>query len=346
MNWTLSLYRESTTTYNAACPKRWLHLKHFLQKEVDVGELDHHAFSAFHHAFLVLGREIDQLSDGSITVTQVGKSDIIDTTCPQACKANKGDSPASSDDVHTFRRVLSQMMYIGRTASPTLLYNASALECKTSDFHLRHLKELQSMIFPSLTATPTLSFRSAPLNNRYSRDDDCDTALGIKLIEPHDGRIGFIIFSGCRNIARLLHWGTHKLGRVAFTSATAEFIATVKNLGILLYFETLLNESYHPHSASLDTESKITFELSTTTQEPAEPQNKIGSATIRKAFRPTLLSSVRWCNGSYLAADSLTKGNNAAVYLLSRILRNCIYPLHPSKIERLLENLETFSFSC
>lgn len=107
----------------------------FLPKEFDIGELNRHTFSA-------LGSEIGRLSEGSITVTQMTNSDITDTTCLQAHRPNKGNSPNFASDVHAFWRVRGRMQYIGSTTSPTLLYHAGVMACKTSDIYICHLKEL------------------------------------------------------------------------------------------------------------------------------------------------------------------------------------------------------------
>lgn len=42
-----------------------------------------------------------------------------------------------------------------------------------------------------------------------------------------------------------------------------------------LNLQTLLNEFYFPHTNDLVTDSKITFELSASTQEPAESLSKV-----------------------------------------------------------------------
>lgn len=100
---------------------------------------------------------MDQIFDQSIIVTQSIKTDSINIACLQANRSNKGDMLASVKILQALQRALRQMIYIGRDTYPTFLYHASAIATKTSDLHVRHLKELYLTIFYATTTPPILS---------------------------------------------------------------------------------------------------------------------------------------------------------------------------------------------
>lgn len=234
------------------------------------------------------------------------------------------------------------MTNVGRTNSSTLLYHASSVACKTLIYTSFISKEFQPTIFRALTAPPSLSFRSDPINNKLSFDGYCDAALSKILTDPYDDRLGFIIFCRCGSIAHLLHWDARKLRRVARSSATAEILAADETVDVLLYLQALLNDFYYLHTAGLVTDLKVTFEFSTSIRKYSVPINKVALATIQESFCTTLHFFIRWCLGSHHAADPLTKDNHAAASGLSHILRDVIYPRHLSKTECPPEILDAF----
>lgn len=226
----------------------------FFQNKFDVGELGR-------HVFWVRSCNIGERLDGSTTVTQIAKSDTNDTTRLQTLRPTEENSPTSNDNLHTLRRVLRKVLYTGRTTSPTLLYHASAMARKTSDFQARHLEKLQSTISCTLTALPTHSFRSTPMNNRFTLSDDYDAALCKRLTDPFDCHHGFVIFCRRKNVIHSLHWGAHRSRREVYSSTTAEILAAAETVDVLLYPQTLLNELYYPYIAGLITDSRLTFNV-------------------------------------------------------------------------------------
>lgn len=304
----------------------------FLQKNFDVRKPDR-------HWFIAVGCEIDQSLDRSIIITQSTKTDNIDFTWLQAHRSNKRDVPASPANLQAFRQVLGQMLYICKKTYPSLLYHTSAMATKTSDLNIHHLKELYSILSPTSTMTPTPSYKLTGGKGKFTLDRYCDALLGRRLSNPYDGRLGLIIFRRCGDNVHPLHWGAHKLCRVARSSATAECLAAAETADFLIYLQELLKEFYYTHSDTNGTNSKVAFELSTTIREPTEPLNEVGLATVWKTSRSSILSTIQSCPGSHHAADVLTKNNHTVPSRLHWILHDGIYSQHTSELARHYKHL-------
>lgn len=161
----------------------------------------------------------------------------------------------------------------------------------------------------------TLLFKSTPGNETFTLKGHFDLALSMHLSDPYSGRLDFIIYRRCGDVVHPLYWGLHKLVRVVRSSTTPEILAAAETADVLLHLQVLLKQFYFTYAASVVTNSKVTLELSTSIQATAGSLNKVGLETIKEAFRPIMLSAIRWCPGSHHADDTLTKNNRVGPHI-------------------------------
>lgn len=201
--------------------------KNFLQKIFGIGELGRHLFIAF-------GCEIGQIPDWFIVDTHFTKANSITMACVQTHRPDKEAVPASLKNLEAFWRVPNQMLYLSRTTNPTLLFHASAVATKTSDFHVSHLMDIYLVLSSASPTVPTLSSKSIGEEGRFTLNGYCDDSLEKGFTDTFDGRLGCIIFSNCEDIVHASHWGAHKLHRVARSPATTKILAAAKTTNVLL----------------------------------------------------------------------------------------------------------------
>lgn len=295
----------------------------FLQQEFHIGELDRGTFAA-------MGAEIVQRVDHSIRLTQVTKMDDI---LPPNIDTKEKDRPAIPAELHNYRSIIGKMLFVGRLSQPIMLFHASFMASKTNRLMKHHLKELRALLVFDKKTTPTLEFKSPSIqDNKFSLEVYTDAAVGAK--NDMSGRLGYVIYRRCGDTTHPIHWGAHKLRRVARSSATAEILAASEGTSAVLYLQSLLAEIQYAHDTVLVTDSKSVYNLVTSIREPTETLNKVDLSAMREAFNNGSLSQVRWTPGIYHVADALTKDNRHTGSLLLKTLREGTYAVHPDSLNK------------
>eukprot|EP00171_Calliarthron_tuberculosum_P001417 IDg1417t1 len=299
----------------------------FLQAEFDVGEL-------MRRDFYVMGCEIQQSTNGDITLTQNLKVDELNTDKLRTVTEGRNSTElANPKELTAYKAVLGQMLFIGRMAQPVMLYHASHMATKTGRLQLHHLKDLAAIVRYTKRSIPTLLFKPSPTNERFFLEVYSDAAMGGK--KENGGRGGFIVFRRSGTIVHPIYWSARKLRRVARSSTTAEILAAADAVSMALYLQEVQAELTYRPGVELTVDSHSVFNLSTSTKQPEEALNKIDLAAMREAFHPRKLRAVNWCPGYYLCADALTKDNRTSAALMAKILREGEYADHPDKLRKL-----------
>lgn len=185
-------------------------------------------------------------------------------------------------------------------------------------------------MFYALITTPTPSYKSTDEKSEYTLRGYCNAALWKNITGPYDGRFDFIIFSRYEDVVHSLHWGAHKLRRVAHSSAAAKILVAAKTTDSYSFLQQSLKEFYYTHPTDITTDSKITFVLFTLIRKPSEYLHMVAHATIKEAFRSLLRSPGQRCPESHHAADALTKNNRTVMsHLHSSYAMATIQEIHP-----------------
>lgn len=295
----------------------------FLQERFKIGTIEKGLLN-------VMGTEISQAKDGTISLTQSTKiqsidEEILNIDVPGAPRqANQIASPAQ---ISAFRTTLGKMLYIGRMSSPIMLYHASFMASKTNRLETHHLKNLKSFVKLDKRTPPSITFNSTDSPGNFSLEVISDASMSSKAEEG--GRGAYIIYRRCNDVVHPLFWSARKLRRVSRSSSTAELLAASDAASNLVYLQELIAEvSYRPLAEML-MDSRALVNLTTSIKEPAEQANKLDLAAIRERFTLESIHGIGWVPGHYNIADALTKDNRETAALLSKVLREGTYPLHP-----------------
>eukprot|EP00171_Calliarthron_tuberculosum_P004588 IDg4588t1 len=302
-------------------------LRVFLHSEFEVGELEHRSFTVF-------GCEVNQESDGSITVEQRRKIEELNEVILNSTNVKKRepDSFASPTEITNYKSCLGKMLFIGRMTQPIMLRIASHMATKVNKLMRHHLKDLKSLIKYCKSSTPHISFKPVHQEGGFY--------LGYLLRRKYGwqsrkcARGGYIIMRHHGDVVHPIYWSSRKLRRVARSSTTAEILAAADAIDMTMYLQALLSEVSYSHPFELSTDSRSLFNLATSTKEPSESMNKADLASMRLAFENGTMRACNWTPGYYLAADGLTKDNRESSSLLLKIFREGLYPKHPDNLQR------------
>lgn len=301
----------------------------FLHSYFKIGTLERKSFS-------VLGCELDQSSDGSISLTQLARSTHINTDALDVATKGRSENDrlASPPEIRSFRSVIGKCLYVGRLTNPVLLYHCSSLASKVPNLSVRHMKTLRTIVNMHTKNPQTVMFLHSTANQGFCLQAMSDASMNTS---TEAARGGFVIFRRAGDIIHPICWSARKLRRVARSSSTAELLAASDAANMLAYIQILLGELLYHHPAEITFDSRSLFDLATTVHEPLEPMNKVDLAAIRQLFRPNGINAISWSPGHYNATDALTKNNATTAALLLKVLREGIYAFHPDRVVRMAE---------
>lgn len=310
--------------------------KTFLQDHFKIGSLERDSFP-------LLGCELTQHMDKSVTITQQARSSCIDTNSldPAQKKKGDGDRVATPSEVRVFRSIVGQALYIGRLTNPVLQYICSSMANKVPSLCVRHLKTLKTKVNAHLKIPSTVIFRHPQSNQDFTLHAVSDAAISTA---SESARRGFIIFRRSGDVTHPIMWSARKLKRVARSSITAELLSASDAVSALAYIQHLLDEVLYHHDADATFDSRALYDLGTTVHEPTEPLNKLcQSSTLSRPCSyqtiatPKKVGTMSWSPRHYNVGDPLTKNNIVTAALLLKVLREGRYPHHPDSLFRTAE---------
>lgn len=300
----------------------------FLQSQFKIGSLERDSFP-------VLGCELTQDANGSITITQKARAASIDTNVLTSTVSKRdGDRLATSTELKAFRSVIGQCLYVGRLTNPVLQFHCSHMASKISALHVRHLKTLRTLVNNQTKTPACVAYHHPSKASPFTLQSVSDASMATA---DESARGGFLIFRRCGDVTHPIYWSARKLKRVARSSSTAELLAASDATNALAYYQILLAEVLYHHQAESDFDSRSLYDLTTTVHEPLEPLNKVDLASIRQLFLPSKIGTIAWIPGHYNISDALTKNNLVTAALLHKTLREGIYPHHPDRLVRTAE---------
>lgn len=210
-------------------PSNWISsFQKFLQAEFDIGAPDHRKFD-------VLGSDVHQDQDVSITLTQKSRLNDIDTSL-SACKDdNKSpDRLANREETHAFHSILGKILYIGRMTNPVMLYHASAYSTKTQNHHRHYLGSLQSTFKHDAKNLPTLHFATPTSSKQQQFSLETVSDASMSTAAEGVGRDAYTIFWRSGDVLHPLYWSASKLRRVTRSSDTAVLLAASDAVNTLI----------------------------------------------------------------------------------------------------------------
>lgn len=207
--------------------------ENFLRSYFKIGTLERESFS-------VLGCELAQEKDGSITISQEARSLKIDTTSLNTSTRDKkqNDRLATPAEIHTFRSIIGKRLYIWRLTNPILQYNCSALATKVSALCIRHLKTLKTVVHVNTKVPQKVFFRRTPPNTTFTLHALSDASMSTS---TDAARSSFLFFRRNGDVVHPICWNARKLRRVALSSSTAELLAASDATNMLAYLQSLLD---------------------------------------------------------------------------------------------------------
>lgn len=286
----------------------------FLHSTFDVGKFARRSLS-------LMGCEISQSADYSITLSQKHMLDDINPALLTESAGTRSDEPATEKQATIYRHIIGKMLFVGRMSSPSLLLHASMAASKLANLRTHHLRALAATLKRLRTHDAKLLFISPPAQERgqspppaFLLDVMSDGATASS--GETKSRGGHLIFRRLGKIVHPIQWSARCLRRIARSSSTAETLAAADAMSNGLYLRSILLELCCAHLTELTVDSSSLASLSTSIKEPEEKLNKVDLAAIREAYDDGDLDAVHWCPGQKLLADALTKDNRVTAELL------------------------------
>lgn len=113
-------------------------LETFMKETLEVGKIARGSFS-------LMGCDIDQLSDYSITLSQDKILREIDASVLVDAAGLKIDYAATNKQATVYRHIIGRMLFIVGISSPFMLLQASIVASKIADLRCHHLRALEDL---------------------------------------------------------------------------------------------------------------------------------------------------------------------------------------------------------
>lgn len=201
---------------------------------------------------MVMGCEIKQLVDGSVRITQESNINAINEgilSTESQCKTP--DLPATAAERKSYRSVIGQRLYVGRTSNLLMLFHSSKM---SAGLEQHHLKDLLALVKSDKQNVPTILFRSPYESVRFDMADMSDASMSPT---SEGGRRGaYILYRRCGDVIHPIFWSARKLRRIARSSMTAELLAASDAFSTLRYLQKLHAELTYRPNAGMFVESR------------------------------------------------------------------------------------------
>lgn len=305
-----------------------------IQKRFKIGKVVINANILFN------GCEISQNEFGNVELSMTKYLESIKPVMLQT-DLYRDESKATEAEIHDFRRLAGELVWLGSGALPQASYFGSVYQQRvpilTRDHVLeanRTLKQLKKLI-PKLLYT-----KPAPEIDRIELVSFSDASFNIsrRQVYGQSGVTCGIRYRQKTGDARIFHivdWTSHKQKRVCYSAYGAEILACTAADDRGLALKQGIMDIFPATSCihHIRTDSKALFDTITTLHECREYRLRQTVQQIRDSFESRELNEIRWIQSHANIADALTKHNPEMHRLLNRVATSgtLVLPNHLSQ---------------
>ena len=275
-------------------------------------------------AFKYCGIEL-RCTNTTIQLSQDNYTDSISPIDVDSGRAMQKDSQLSTNEKHSFRSRVGQLLWLSHQSRPDLLFDVCALATSIKNCTMRDLLQVNKVIARAKSSKLSLTFQHLGENEKIHLMVFSDAAMGN--LPDGGSQGGYIIFLvGKDRRISPIWWNSKRIRRVVHSTLAAEAISMAEAIDMAIFISTLFSElttgKPNPHKLPITcvTDCKSLYEAVHSSKSVKEKRLRIDISGIKESIDNGQIQEFLWRKTETQLADCLTK-KGASPLLLRNVLQ-------------------------
>ena len=273
-------------------------------------------------SFKYIGLNIQNMSDGSITVDQFQYIQSVKPVLISRERMNNKFSDLSDKEKTEYKSLVCQLNWIATQTRPDIAFDI----CEFSTLHKKatvaDLVRLNKVI--SRVNTDNIRLCFPKMTNINCCSIECYSDASFANLTGSGSQAGFIIFMQDANLVRCpIYWESRKIRRVVKSTLAAETLALLDCAETAVYISHIMRELNTGCSLPVHCyiDNKSLLDVLDSKRNVEDKRLRIDVAVIRDMLQKNEISSVQWVSTNDQLANCLTKRGASAEQLCAAIGR-------------------------